>query len=86
MTILSPRLAGNNFSFDFATKPYQSYTVQWATNVTTPTWVNHTNLMGNGSTTNVLVLLLNSSSQYFRVRALIGGPEAGTLNSPHHRA
>lgn len=67
VTILSPRLVGNNFSFDFATEAYESYTVQWATNVTAPTWVNHTNLIGNGSTTNVLVPLLNSASQYFRV-------------------
>ncbi|MSU58407.1 MAG: hypothetical protein EXS35_09545 [Pedosphaera sp.] len=67
VTMLAPRVIGNNFSFDFATEPYESYTVQWATNLTSPSWVNFTNLAGNGNPNTMLVPLLNSAPQYFRV-------------------
>lgn len=68
VTILSPRIEGNDFGFSFATEPSVSYTVQWTTNLTTPNWVNHTNLVGNGNPTSVLVPLLDLTQQYFRVR------------------
>ena len=67
VVIQSPRLAGNNFRFDFATEAYESYTVQWATNLASPVWVNQTNFAGNGSPTTVLVPLLSGTPQYFRV-------------------
>jgi hypothetical protein len=66
--LLSPYVAGNNFNFSFVTEPYETYNVQWATNLTAPmTWVNYANLLGDGTTNNVRVPLLNQSQQYFRV-------------------
>ncbi|MEK7780153.1 MAG: immunoglobulin domain-containing protein [Verrucomicrobiota bacterium] len=68
--LLTPELVGSDFRFSFATEPYESYTVQSATNLTTPIWNNYTNLMGDGLTNPVSVPLLpgGSSQQYFRVR------------------
>ena len=66
--LLSPYVAGNNFNFSFATEPYESYTVQQATNLIAPiAWVNYTNLLGNGATNDVTVPLLDQTQQYFRV-------------------
>ncbi|MEI9960554.1 MAG: hypothetical protein WDM76_05290 [Limisphaerales bacterium] len=31
--ILSPYMAGSDFGFSFTTEPYESYTVQWTTNL-----------------------------------------------------
>jgi hypothetical protein len=68
VTLLSPQVAGNNFSFSFATDLYESYTVQKTTNLIAPTWLAYTNIMGNGSATITIPLTPgNSSAQYFRV-------------------
>lgn len=65
--IQSPRVVGSQFGFDFLTEAYASYTIQSATNLVAPVWVNHTNFAGNGSLNSVLVPLLNATPQYFRV-------------------
>lgn len=67
--ILSPQLAGTNFSFSFATEAYASYTVQWTTNLATGGWTSYTNFIGNGSTTAVTIpLTVNLPwAQFFRV-------------------
>ena len=65
--LLSPQIVGNNFAFSFATEPYESYTVQWATNLTSPTWLNLTNFAGNGAPNDILVPLNGFAPQYFRV-------------------
>lgn len=64
--LLAPYVAGNNFGFGFATEPYESYTVQWTTNLGSPAWLSYTNLVGDGGTNTVLVPL-NPVPQYFRV-------------------
>lgn len=68
--LLTPEIVGSNFRFSFATESYESYTVQWTTNLTAPVWSNYTNLTGDGLTNLVSVPLLpgNSAQQYFRVR------------------
>lgn len=67
--LLSPQVVGDNFSFSFATEPYESYTVQRATNLIAPTWLAYTNVVGNGSPINISIPLTpgNSAAQYFRV-------------------
>jgi len=68
--LLTPQLAGANIDLAFATEPYESYTVQWATNLSAPVWIDATNLVGNGATNSVSVPRLpgNAPQQYFRVR------------------
>lgn len=68
VTILSPRLAGANFAFSFATDAYESYTVQSATNLVSPAWVNHTNFPGDGNLISVEVPLTPGTQNFFRVR------------------
>lgn len=65
--ILSPALVGTNFSFSFASDAYESYTVQWTTNLLSnwTTWTNFTS--GGGINTLTFPLPPNSSSQFFRV-------------------
>lgn len=68
--LLTPTLSGNNFSFSFATLPYESYTVQVATNLAAANWTTVTNFAGNGLTNTVTVPWSAGSAtqQYFRVR------------------
>jgi len=69
ITLQSPQILGGTFSFSFATEPYESYTVQWATNLAPPAWLSYTNLLGSGTVTNVIVPWMNTSTEtYFRVR------------------
>ena len=65
--LLAPTVTGTNFTFSFATERYETYTVQWATNLIAPVWVTYTNLLGDGTTNSVVVPLLNQTQQYFRV-------------------
>lgn len=67
VTLLSSQVVGNNFKFSFATEAYESYTVQWTTNLTTPNWVNYTNFAGNGVTNDMQVPLDPAVPKYFRV-------------------
>jgi Cadherin domain len=48
--ILSPKLTGTNFFFQFPTVNGQSYTIQQNVDLTTTNWVFCTNIVGNGST------------------------------------
>jgi hypothetical protein len=67
--LLAPQIVGNEFQFSFAAEAYESYTVQWATNLTTPTWINYLSLSGQGGTNTVVVPLPPGSApqRYFRV-------------------
>jgi photosystem II stability/assembly factor-like uncharacterized protein len=65
--LLAPQIFGNNFKFSFATEAFESYTVQSATNLTSPAWVNWTNFAGNGATNDILIPV-TGAPQYFRVR------------------
>ena len=67
--ILSPQIAGTNFGFNFASEAYESYTVQWTTNLTSVSWTTFTNFIGNGVTNSVTVPLPanNFPAQFFRV-------------------
>jgi hypothetical protein len=67
--ILSPSLAGTNFNFSFASEAYESYTVQWTTNLSAANWTTYTNFMGNGSTNSLTIPLPVNlpSAQFFRV-------------------
>lgn len=68
VTLLSPRMAGNEFSFDFASESYETYTVQRATNLIAPNWTTYTNVVGNGALQTVPVPLTNNVAEnYFRV-------------------
>jgi hypothetical protein len=67
--ILSPSLAGTNFNFSFASEAYESYTVQWTTNLSAANWTTYTNFIGNGSTNSLTIPLPVNlpSAQFFRV-------------------
>ena len=67
--ILSPQILGTNFSFSFATEAYESYSVQWTTNLVSGAWTTYTNFIGNGAI-NFLTIPLPPTifnTQYFRV-------------------
>lgn len=67
--LLNPQLTSSHFSFAFGTEPYESYTIQWTTNLSSPFWTNAANLNGNGATNTVTVPRLPGGvQQYFRVR------------------
>ncbi len=67
--LFAPQVVGNNFSFCFATEPYESYTVQTATNFASPVWTAVTNYIGNGGTIcfNIPLLPASPPARYFRV-------------------
>lgn len=67
--LLSPVVTGNQLSFSFTTEPYESYTVQRASILNPPNWMNYTNLVGDGALQVIQVPLTPGSSteQYFRV-------------------
>jgi hypothetical protein len=67
--LLSSQVVGNNFTFEFASEPYESYTIQYTTNLIAPTWLAYTNIVGTGSTIGSTIPLIpgNSTAQYFRV-------------------
>ena len=67
--IVSPQLSGTNFNFSFGTDAYESYTVQWTTNLAAGNWTTLTNFYGNGATNTHTVPLPpnNFPAQFFRV-------------------
>lgn len=67
--IQSPQLTGNNFSFSFATELYESYNVQWTTNLLNGNWTTFGTCSGGGNITNIVIPLPagSSSPQFFRV-------------------
>ena len=66
--IVSPRIVGNNFTFNFATDAYESYSVQWTTNLASGIWTTATNFYAS-TAMNTLTIPLPAgfSAQYFRV-------------------
>ncbi|HEV2692024.1 MAG TPA: immunoglobulin domain-containing protein [Verrucomicrobiae bacterium] len=67
--ISAPQLSGTTFNFSFGTDVYESYTVQWTTNLAGGNWTTWTNFYANGGTNTVTVPLPSSnfSAQFFRV-------------------
>jgi hypothetical protein len=66
--IVSPRIVGSNFTFSFTTDAYESYSVQWTTNLAAGTWATYTNFYANGTTYLLAIPLpINSPAQFFRV-------------------
>jgi len=67
-SILSPQIGGTNFSFSLGTDAYESYTVQWTTNLSSGNWIDYTNFMGNGAVKAVVLPIpAGFGEQYFRV-------------------
>jgi photosystem II stability/assembly factor-like uncharacterized protein len=67
--IQSPQLSGNNFNFSFATDLYESYSVQWTTNLLGGNWMTYGTYSGGGNITNIVIPLPVgiSGPQFFRV-------------------
>jgi hypothetical protein len=63
--ILSTKLAGTNFFFQFAAANGQSYTIQQNTSVATSNWVSYTNIIGDGSTQQVRLPVTALPGQHF---------------------
>jgi hypothetical protein len=64
----SPHLAGSTFGFSFTTDPFETYSVQWTTNLNGPVWMNLTNLAGSGGAITVQFPWTNNPAErYFRV-------------------
>jgi photosystem II stability/assembly factor-like uncharacterized protein len=69
VTLGAPPISAGQLQFGFATTPYESYTVQWATNIAAPLWVDHTNILGNGAFTNLsLPWAASPAEKFIRVR------------------
>ena len=69
VTILSPTLSGNAFSFAFATQVGYTYSGQFTPSLNPVTWFTFTNLSGNGSVVGVTDFSLTNSERYYRVGA-----------------
>lgn len=67
--IVAPKLVGTNFDFSFGTDAYESYTVQWTTNLVSGNWTSYTNFCANGLTNTLAVPLPpnNFPARFFRV-------------------
>jgi hypothetical protein len=68
VTISSPHLSGNNFTFSFTTVSNQSYTIQQNANLATTNWNFYTNITGSGSAFQFSAPLPGFAQRYFRVR------------------
>ena len=69
MKIVAPQISGTNFNFSFGTDAYESYTVQWTTNLASGNWMAYTNFYASGATNTQTVPLPpnNFPAQFFRV-------------------
>jgi hypothetical protein len=67
--IVAPQIAGTNFLFSFGTEAYESYTVQWTTNLALGNWTTWTNFYASSPTSTQTVPLPpnNFPAQFFRV-------------------
>jgi hypothetical protein len=65
--VRSPRIVGGKFTFLFGTGDGQSYTVQQTTNLVAPSWVDYTNITGNGSLYQFATPVANIPTRFFRV-------------------
>lgn len=67
--IVSPQVAGTNFSFKFGTDLYASYTVQWTTDLASGNWTALTNFFASSATNTQTIPLppTNFPAQFFRV-------------------
>jgi hypothetical protein len=66
--ILSPQLAGGNFTFSFQTVSNQSYTVEQNADLTTTNWIPCANHFGDGSLFHFTVPATNHGTLFFRLR------------------
>ncbi len=68
VTLLSPKIQSDSFSFKFASELYETYTVQRATDLTSADWTTYTNVVGDGAMkTMLLPISPEASQQYYRV-------------------
>jgi photosystem II stability/assembly factor-like uncharacterized protein len=66
--LLSPEVVWAEFRFQFATEPYESYTVQGTTNLTGGNWTTLTNVLGHGGLQSVAWPVSSGGAEhYFRV-------------------
>ncbi len=66
--ILPSVVQANEFRFQLATEKYETYTVQWTTNLLAPTWQTLTNLLGDGQLQTVSAPWdFGVGQKYFRV-------------------
>ncbi len=67
-TILNPTRVGNNFTFQFLSQSGFSHFVESRTNIANGTWIQRTNLAGDGSTKTIQLPATNLSTDFFRIR------------------
>ena len=67
LKLVSPRMVGTNFIFNFLTVSNQSYTVWASTNLTTTNWVSTTNLLGDGYIQKLTAPINNRSNSFYRL-------------------
>ena len=58
---------GSNFQFQFLSQAGKTNTVQSRTNLSLGTWVNRTNILGDGSTKTVVLPVSSAPTEFFRV-------------------
>ena len=65
--LANPNRTGGNFQFQFLSESGKTNTVQSRTNLTLGTWVNRTNILGDGSTKTVTLPVSSAPTEFFRV-------------------
>lgn len=67
VTLLNPQTPGANFQFQFLSQSGKTNTVQSRTNLTLGTWIDRTNILGDGNTKTVTIPVGTAPTEFFRI-------------------
>ena len=67
VTLLNPQTPGGSFQFEFLSQSGKTNIVQSRTNLTLGTWVNRTNILGDGNIKTVTLPVGSNPEEFFRV-------------------
>jgi hypothetical protein len=67
VTLLLPQQNGSNFQFQFLSQSGKTNTVQSRTNLTLGTWLDRTNILGDGNSKIVILPVGSASTEFFRI-------------------
>jgi len=67
VTLLNPQYPGSTFQFQFLSQAGKTNIVQSRTNLTTGTWLDRTNILGDGNTKTVVLPVSSAPTEFFRI-------------------
>lgn len=67
VTLLNPQYPGSTFQFQFLSQAGKTNIVQSRTNLTTGTWLDRTNILGDGNTKTVVLPVSGAPTEFFRI-------------------